>query len=153
MDIKHTHTESMSSKMQILLKHVCANAQTCTHTHLHRQHHNLKNETYFLFEGINISKCLIFGAQEHVNSVLLYLQTMRLPYATFLALMSYVMITRVAEAVNTKKRKMNMSLNQHPALPKHTILTKLKPFYAYSTGKHHKESICQMVLVLFHLKT
>jgi hypothetical protein len=78
---------------------------------------------------------------------------MRLPYATFLALMSYVMITRVAEAVNTKKRKMNMSLNQHPALPKHTILTKLKPFYAYSTGKHHKESICQMVLVLFHLKT
>jgi len=50
---------------------------------------------------------------------------MRLPYATFLALMSYVMITRVAEAVNKRKRKMNMSLNQHPALPKHTILTKL----------------------------
>jgi hypothetical protein len=77
---------------------------------------------------------------------------MRLPYATFLALMSCVMITRVAEAMN-KKKKMNMSLNQHPALPKHTIPTKLKPFYAYSTGEHHNESICQMVLVLFRLKT
>jgi hypothetical protein len=78
---------------------------------------------------------------------------MRLPYATFLALMSCVMITRVAEVVNKRKRKMNMSLNQHPALSEHTILTKLKPFYAYSTGEHHKESICQMALVLFHLKT
>jgi hypothetical protein len=77
---------------------------------------------------------------------------MRLPYATFLALMSCVMITRVAEAVNKRKRKMNMSLNQYPALPKHTILTRLKSFYAYSIGEHHQESICQMVLVLFHLK-
>jgi hypothetical protein len=77
---------------------------------------------------------------------------MRLPYATFLAFMSCVMITKVAEAVNKRKKKMNTSLNQHPALPKHTILTELKPFYAYSTGEHHKESICQMVFVLFHLK-
>jgi hypothetical protein len=63
---------------------------------------------------------------------------MRLPYSTFLALMSCVMMTRVADAVNKRRRKMNMSLNQHPALPKHTILTKFKPFYAYSTGKHHR---------------
>jgi len=124
---------------------------TCMHAHLRRQHHNLKKETY-LFEGINISKCLIFGAEEHVNSVLLYLQTLRLLYATFLALMSCVMITEVAKAVSKRKRKMSMSPNQHPALPKHTMLTKIKPFYAYSTGMHHKQSICNMVLVLFHLK-
>jgi len=137
---------------RLWVKHICAHVRTCTHTHLHRQHHNLKKETYFLFEGINISKCLIFGAQGHVNSVFLYLQTMILPYATFLALMSCVIITRVSEAVNKRKRKTNMSLNQHPALPKHTILTRLKPFYAYSTGEHHQEGICQMVLVLFHPK-
>ena len=82
-----------------------------------------------------------------------YVSTMRLLYATFPALTSCVMITRVVEAVNKRKRKMNMSLNQQQAVPKHTKLTKLKPFYTYSTGKHHKESISNMVLVLFHLKT
>jgi len=57
-----------------------------------------------------------------------------------------------AEAVKERKREMNMSLNQHRALSKHTMLTKLKPFYAYSNAEQHKESICHKVLVLFHLK-
>jgi len=84
-----------------------------------------------------------------VNSVLLYLKTMRLSYSSMDELCDD---HKGAEAVTKMKREMNMSLNQHQALPKHTMLTKLKSFYAYSTGEHHKESICHKVLVLFHLK-
>jgi hypothetical protein len=73
---------------------------------------------------------------------------MRLPYATFPAVVRCVMITGVVEAVKKKKRKMNMSLNQHQDLSKHTMLTKLKPFYAYSTGKHHKDRIFNLVLAV-----
>lgn len=84
-----------------------------------------------------------------MNSVLLYLKTMRLSYSSMDELCDD---HKGAEAVTKMKREMNMSLNQHQALPKHTMLTKLKSFYAYSTGEHHKESICHKVLVLFHLK-
>lgn len=98
---------------------MCKSTDMHTHTHLHRQHHNLKKETYFLFEGIHIHKCLIFGAEDHVNSVLLYLQTMRLPYSSTDNLCDD---HKGAEAVKKRKREMNMSLNQHQALPKHTML-------------------------------